>query len=133
MTDLTYAAFLPSGREWAVTLPYPPSLNMMWRRAGQCTYLSEKGRQFRANAVSVIRDVSAMRDAKIESRVEVRITLHAPTKRSYDVDNFAKAVLDALTHAGFWVDDSQVDRLTLERGDVRKGGCAVVRIKEVEP
>lgn len=32
-----------------------------------------------------------------------------------DVDNVAKALVDAMTRAGFWRDDSQVARLVLEK------------------
>ena len=33
-----------------------------------------------------------------------------------------KATLDALTHAGVWLDDSQIDLLSVERAQVVKGG-----------
>ena len=36
-----------------------------------------------------------------------------------DLDNLAKAVLDVLTMAGFWLDDSQVARLHVEKWYVR--------------
>jgi len=34
--------------------------------------------------------------------------MYAPTKKRNDVDNLLKAVLDALTDAGLWIDDGQV-------------------------
>jgi Holliday junction resolvase RusA-like endonuclease len=45
-----------------------------------------------------------------------------------DVDNLAKAVLDALTHCSWWRDDAQVVALTVKRWWCRAGkqaGCAV--------
>jgi len=39
--------------------------------------------------------------------------LYAPVKP--DIDNLAKAVLDALTMDGWWLDDAQVVQLTLEK------------------
>jgi crossover junction endodeoxyribonuclease RusA len=45
-----------------------------------------------------------------------------------DVDNLAKAVLDALTAAGWWADDSQVCSLTIEKWYTNKiggPGCCV--------
>ena len=38
-----------------------------------------------------------------------------PTGRVGDVDKYARALLDALTDAGVWVDDSQVVLLTAEK------------------
>ena len=57
-----------------------------------------------------------------EARLLVALTLHAPTRRSIDIDNRIKAALDALTHAQVWADDSLIDRLTVVRGEVTPGG-----------
>jgi Holliday junction resolvase RusA-like endonuclease len=32
-----------------------------------------------------------------------------------DVDNYAKSVMDAMTDAGLWADDTQVQKLTVEK------------------
>lgn len=64
--------------------------------------------------------------------VAVTITLHAPDKRIRDIDNYIKATLDALTHAGVWKDDSQVARLTVIRGKVVKGGLMKVDISPLD-
>jgi Holliday junction resolvase RusA-like endonuclease len=47
--------------------------------------------------------------------VEVSITLYFGTKRKADLDNFNKISLDALTGI-VWEDDSQIAKLTIERG-----------------
>lgn len=49
-----------------------------------------------------------------------------------DVDNFAKAILDALTKAGAWLDDAQVARLTIEKRFAAKGEAGHVSI-EIRP
>ena len=59
-------------------------------------------------------------------------TLKAPDRAVLDIDNRAKAVLDACTKGGLWDDDSQVDVLTIRRGCVLKGGAVVVRARECE-
>ena len=43
-----------------------------------------------------------------------------------------KALLDSLTHAGVWEDDSLVDDLRLIRGEVRKPGGCVVEIRLIQ-
>jgi crossover junction endodeoxyribonuclease RusA len=90
-------------------------------------YLSKSGRKFRTKMISTIGNT----ESPIIGRVKVRIELFAPTKRRYDIDNMVKAVHDALTHAGVWVDDEQVDELTVMRGHVTKGGSMNVEITEL--
>lgn len=69
---------------------------------------------------------------RISSGVAVSVTLHAPDKRRRDLDNFGgKALLDALTHAGVWLDDSQVRRLSMEWGENVRCGKAVVQIRRI--
>ncbi len=64
-------------------------------------------------------------------RVSVSITVHPPDRRRRDLDNLLKGPLDALEHAGVYLDDGQIDRLEIERGDVMRGGRVVVRIEEM--
>ena len=55
--------------------------------------------------------------------------------KKVDRDNLDKAVLDALTMVGFWVDDSQARTGTPRVMEHRKGGRpgAVIRIRRAEP
>lgn len=46
-----------------------------------------------------------------------------------DVDNFAKATLDALTTAGAWIDDAQVARLTVEKRFASVGEAPHTRVQ----
>ena len=63
-------------------------------------------------------------------RLSVSVILNAPTQRKYDIDNRAKSLLDSLEYAGIYLNDEQVDCLTIRRGEVQKGGSAVVVIRE---
>lgn len=58
----------------------------------------------------------------IDENVIMQIDLHPPTLRSYDVDNRAKAVLDTLSKANFWVDDDQCESLLINKCQKEKGG-----------
>ena len=58
--------------------------------------------------------------------------IYPRSHRRYDVDNLAKATLDALTHAGIWADDSQVVSLCITKRDVVKGGQIVLRVSRWE-
>jgi crossover junction endodeoxyribonuclease RusA len=90
--------------------------------------MSAAGTEFR-NAV--IAEVSKNPVKTILGRVSVKATLHAPTLRKYDIDNFFKSAGDALTHAGVWGDDEQIDSLLLCRGEKFKGGKMIVEVTEL--
>ena len=47
-----------------------------------------------------------------------------------DIDNSCKAILDSIQDAGIIDDDSQVWKLTIERGITHTGGSCVVMIEE---
>jgi crossover junction endodeoxyribonuclease RusA len=110
-----------------LTLPYPPSVNRYYRRVGQRTLISKEGRDYRAAVIRL-----ANTKTPIYGRLDVSVLLSPPDKRRRDLDNTLKALLDALQHAGVYLDDSQIDRLLVERSGVIKGGQAEVVIQSME-
>lgn len=52
--------------------------------------------------------------------------------RIRDLDNYNKALFDALTHAGVWEDDSQVKRMLVEWGPVMPEGKVEITISKYE-
>ena len=112
-----------------LTLPWPPSTNTYYRNVAGKTLISAKGRAYRAAvAVQVLVQRGALR---LESRLCVAIVAHVPDKRRRDLDNLLKSTLDSLTHAGVWLDDSQIDSLTISRGPI--GGMLKVSVGVVTP
>ncbi len=67
----------------------------------------------------------------IKGELSVSLVLHPPTLRRYDIDNFTKALFDALSKAEFWEDDSQVIRLVIEKGEKIKGGKVKVKVRGI--
>ena len=112
-------------------LPWPPSVNGYWRAVVRgkrpAQILSERGRNFRLLAEQSI-VFQGVRE--IRGDTEALIVLHPPTRRRFDVDNYAKAILDVLTHTGVLEDDAQIVRLVIEKGDRVKDGRADVRLIE---
>lgn len=56
----------------------------------------------------------------------------ASCNRIRDLDNYNKALFDALTHAGVWEDDSQVKRMLVEWGPVIPKGKVEITISKFE-
>jgi crossover junction endodeoxyribonuclease RusA len=107
-----------------IELPFPPSVNHAWKHRviGRTvgTYLSKEALKFRSDVKRLVGHVIAT-----DRRVSVTLTLYAPNNRKFDIDNRVKAVLDSFTHAGVWLDDEQVDYLTVIRGPVCKNNGSV--------
>lgn len=105
-----------------ITLPWPPSVNSMWRtpRTGPLagrTMLSEDGRRYRKAVADQVL-LQRVRALGADARLAVHIEAWVPDRRRRDLDNVLKGALDALTHAGVWADDEQIDSLTIVRKPV---------------
>lgn len=118
-----------------ITLPFPPSVNGYWRAFRGRNILSKRGREYREDAMGAIaKAMMAGGFPPLAHRLKVSLDLHPPDARRRDIDNYCKGVLDALTHAGVWLDDEQIDELNIlkcprDKDDPR----VVVTITEIEP
>jgi crossover junction endodeoxyribonuclease RusA len=102
---------------------FPPSANTCFRALGRGrVVLSKKYREYISDVQRLVGPVEP-----ILGRLELIILLHAPTRRKYDIDNRIKPLLDAMERAGVFADDEQIDKITVERGEVwpRIGGALV--------
>lgn len=90
--------------------------------------LSAKGREYRDDAMLAC--LQAKCYGKMTGRLVVSLEFRRKDKRAYDLDNFAKAVLDALQHGGIIEDDGLIDHLTLVRGPVGDD-CVIVIIEDL--
>ena len=119
----------PVNRIIELTLPYPPSVNHYWRRAGSRTIVSAQGRRFRKQVAA---ELAFERVRRFDGRVAVRVIVHPPDRRRRDLDNVLKALLDALAQpGGAYRDDAQIDELEVLRGEVVTGGRVVVTVEGI--
>lgn len=116
-----------------LTLPWPPTVNTYWRHiaVGRQTrvLISKAGRRYRTRVQAAW--LTSPRP-KLTGRLAVEILAMMPDRRARDIDNIAKATLDALQHAGAFADDNQVDRLVIARAGVKPPGSVEVRIAMLE-
>lgn len=98
----------------AITLPYPPTVNMYWRSrwTGKYVkhYISNEGTKFRKDVIRSLHDWDM-----ILGPLSVRMLVFPPDRKARDVDNILKAPLDALEHAGVFENDSQIEELYVRK------------------
>ena len=96
----------------ALILPYPPSINHYYipvARGKQV--ISQAGKDYR-EAVSIAVEKQCAGHATLTGRLAILIEWHAPdtpAQRTRDIDNPEKPLLDALEHAGVYLNDGQID------------------------
>jgi crossover junction endodeoxyribonuclease RusA len=115
-----------------LTLPWPPSVNRIWRAVGGRILLSATARRYYKAAAN------ALPSGKVEplrGRLAVTMTLYPPTKLGaiWDIANREKVTFDLLTKQRVWLDDSQIDVLTITRGAPAGKGQAELLIEEIAP
>lgn len=116
-----------------LTLPWPLSLNRIWRAVAGRVLLSLEARAYGRKVSDAL--PKGRIAPPITGRLAVSILLCPPKAQSgrWDVANREKLICDALTKNKVWVDDSQVDWICLMRGPAFAGGRAFVRIDVYHP
>ena len=111
----------------SIWIPFPPSANSYFRGGnGQRGYFIPK--EVKAFRSEVAKIALAERIKPLVGRLSLEIQLFGPNRRKFDIDNRVKAVADALQHAGCFADDEAIDKLSVERGEIIKGGACKVLI-----
>lgn len=112
---------------------YPPTVNNYYVKTQRGIHISQKGRKFRDQLITDFHEqLEGM--PKIEGKVRIDVIAWVPDNRKRDLDNLMKPVMDAMTHAGFWSDDSQVDQMSVYRGTkVAPEGACYIRVSEAAP
>lgn len=119
-------------------LPFPPTVNNYYVKTSRGVFISQKGRLYRAGcAESLLEQVGGSdRDSTgvYDGRLHVEVVLAPPDKRKRDLDNYMKALLDAISITGLvWEDDSQIDQLAIFRSQVLYGGQVKVVVNLAGP
>lgn len=112
------------------TLPMPPSVNGYWLVKPKGKYLSAKARKFRSEVIAYVASLGHIRTQT--GRIRAQVTIHGRDKRKFDIDNYQKALWDALTHARVIDDDELIDELNIKRGEIIKGGRIDVELYEIK-
>lgn len=117
-----------------LTLPWPPSLNRIWRAAGGKILLSMIARKYKKAAAAAL-PVGRV-PPPLTGRLLVWMTLHPPLKlvgSRWDIANREKLMIDCLTEQRVWLDDSQIDAMVILRGTPVGAGRVELTIQTLEP
>lgn len=111
--------------EIELILPYPMALsvNNIWLHSKRGTYLNPKVAAYRKEVWSICACKGKFYNEDI--RIDVKMF---PTRKSCDIDNILKTILDALQYANIYDNDNQVKLLTVERFEPVVGGRIEVKL-----
>lgn len=107
-----------------LTLPYPPSVNSMYATFRGRRILSREGRAFKKQVATIAGNITPVSDP-----FAVDVKIYRPRK-SGDLDNTLKALLDSLTGV-VWVDDSQIVEIHATRHEDKGNPRAEITISKV--
>lgn len=107
-------------------LAWPPTVNHYYAVYRGRKIKSAEGRRYLRDTVLTIH--ARCRPPRLTGPVSLRIVACPPDKRRRDLDNLLKPVLDAFTSAGVYLDDSQVHKIVIERGELITNGALLVTV-----
>ena len=109
-----------------LNLPLPPSVNSYRTIFRGRMGISKAGREFKSQVSDYVVEyrVPKLGDA----RIEMKVVIYPRDRRRQDISNRIKILEDSLVDAGVFNDDSQIDILFIERGEIKKGGGVLVMI-----
>ena len=112
-----------------LVLPWPPTVNTYYRMVNNRMIISSAGRLYRS---VVAAEVMTHRNRETYlCELAMTVSLYPPDKRKRDADNVIKALWDAMTKAGVYLDDSQIKdyRVRMLKPDPDKRGWVSVTVQ----
>ena len=114
-------------------LPYPPlsGNNQTGAAANGARYTKKPVLAYR-RLVALAAHEQGMHGLELEGPLELLISVAPPNRRRRDSDNFMKPLMDALTRARVWTDDSVqvIPRTEIEWCDPEPGGRVLLTITD---
>lgn len=120
-------------------LPIPPSVNHYWDyrlmrpkhggRAMPMKYTTAKGKAYQKH----IAEIALERGFRFltTKRLRMDVVVCFADRRTSDLDNRLKVLLDSMMRAEVFDDDGQIDDLRIRRGPLMAGGRVIVSLWEI--
>ncbi len=107
----------------------PPTVNSMYRNSGTHRYKREEVTEWQEDIAALMAEHYSGRSPPFTGRVSVVIEFVVKTRKTWDIDNRLKALLDCLEIAGAIENDSQIDSLHVTR---KRGRDTLTRLTLME-
>jgi Holliday junction resolvase RusA-like endonuclease len=108
----------------SLDLPFPPSVNRLWRSTKDGKHYRSPRYQTWFQAAGL--EINRQRPGRVSGQFSVLLQLGRPDRRSRDLDNLMKPVLDLLQHHGVIDNDSLAQHVSVHWSDTIKGAHVVV-------
>lgn len=99
----------------ALSMPYPPSANRLWRAVRGRNIKSAEYRDWLARCAA---DLAQQRPTPLPGAYRLSLIVNRPDKRRRDLSNTIKPLEDALQSAGIIRDDADCQRLMVMWGSL---------------
>lgn len=113
-------------------LPYPNkiSMNSYWKlnKKTQHLYLNPCVRRFRIEVCKIVRQFTSFGSKPLT----ISLKMYPPDNRQRDIDNVLKAIIDSLQYAELFDNDSQINKLVIEKfpkSEEKVGGIIEVMLE----
>lgn len=118
------------GWTYSFTVNWPPSGNHRNGQRGKAHFTLPETRAFFERVKHAC--VTQRAPMGLSGRLKVILRCHDPElRRIRDLSNVIKTTEDALTRAGVWKDDGQIDDIRAVRVKTDKDGYVIVEIEEL--
>lgn len=102
------------------SLPYPPSVNHLWKHWVHGVYMTAEGRAYKQTVLAHVKKLYTCKPCLGE--VALEIAVYYPDRRRRDLDNLLKITQDSLVYAGLLKDDRQIKDLRIYYAGQAHGG-----------
>ena len=125
---LRAATPMPSGEVQSFVLPWPVSVNALYRTVGGRPCLNRGARAWKAQALALLGSSRCLGVPwPLPGRLAVVIEAFPPNRHKRDLDNLLKVILDA-ANGVLWGDDQQIDDLRIVRSQLDPKKYGFVRL-----